>query len=188
MELQKRGYKMLVLVGPSASGKTEVAKLLISKYHMRKLVTYTSRSVRVGEVDGRDYHFIGVREFERRIEANFFLEYVNYNGNYYGTAKVDLDSDKVLIVEPDGLKAYCRLAKDRIKICYLRCPPVVREERMRRRGDAEASISKRLENDDVIFNPHIEALADWVIDSVDISVSDMTELIFNLYAHYIKDE
>ena len=59
---------MLVLVGPSASGKTEATKLLIEKYNLKKLVTYTTRKIRVNEVNGKDYHFISVDEFKQKIQ------------------------------------------------------------------------------------------------------------------------
>ena len=81
---------MLVIVGPSASGKTQIVQELIKTYHMEKLVTYTSRAPRVNEVEGRDYHFISKDDFEEKIKNNFFIEYVNYNNNYYGTSFSDL--------------------------------------------------------------------------------------------------
>ena len=54
---------MLILIGPSASGKTEVAKLLAKKYNITKIVTYTTRAPRVNEVNGVDYNFVSVEEF-----------------------------------------------------------------------------------------------------------------------------
>ena len=107
---------MLILVGPSASGKTEVVKKLISEHGMKKLVTYTSRSMRVGEINHVDYHFLERADFEGKIKEGFFLEYVEYNGNYYGTSFEGLDADKVVILEPSGLKHYIREAKELIKI------------------------------------------------------------------------
>ena len=72
---------MLILIGPSASGKTEVAKILISKYGMQRLVTYTTRKMRTGEIGGRDYHFVTVEEFLNLSEGEF-VETTFYNGNY----------------------------------------------------------------------------------------------------------
>ena len=78
---------MLILIGPSASGKTEVAKLLAKKYNITKIVTYTTRTPRVNEVNGVDYNFVSVEEFAKLTEENFFVETTYYNSNYYGTAK-----------------------------------------------------------------------------------------------------
>ena len=67
---------MLVIVGPSASGKTQMVQELIKKYKMEKLVTYTTRAMRVGEVNGKDYHFISVEEFEENgiVFKSFFAK------------------------------------------------------------------------------------------------------------------
>lgn len=176
---------MLILVGPSASGKTEAAKLLISKYNMKKLVTYTSRSMRQNEVQGIDYHFISVADFEQKISENFFIEYVNYNGNYYGTSREGLDSDKVVILEPTGLKHYLEAASDIVKICYLRCPKEIRHQRMIARGDSVDVIAKRINSDDIVFSEEIENLATWVINGYGETVEEVALRIYNLYKEYM---
>ena len=84
---------MLILVGPSASGKTQIVKILREKYGLNKMVTYTSRTMRPGEKEGIDYFFLTKEEFEKRINEGFFIEYVVYNGNYYGTALSHVSSD-----------------------------------------------------------------------------------------------
>ena len=78
---------MLILIGASASGKTEVAKLLAKKYNITKIVTYTTRQPRIHEVNGVDYNFVSVDEFARLTSLNFFVETTYYNSNYYGTAR-----------------------------------------------------------------------------------------------------
>ena len=176
---------MLILVGPSASGKTEATKILIEKYNLKKLVTYTTRSMRVHEVNGKDYHFITKEEFINKINQNFFLEYVEYNGNYYGTSKEDLSSDKVVILEPAGVKTYVQKAKELIKICYLKTSIEYRLKRMIARLDDPKEIEKRNKNDDLIFNEELEQIADWVIDSNDISLDDLTLQIYQLYKPFI---
>ena len=74
---------MLVLVGPSASGKSAIVKCLTKKYGLEKFITCTTRSMRVGEVDNVDYHFLTQDEFSKLYENNEFIETVYYNGNYY---------------------------------------------------------------------------------------------------------
>lgn len=175
---------MLILIGPSASGKTEAVKILIKNYSMNKLVTYTSRKPRIHEIDGVDYHFLSKEEFLKRIEDGFFIEYVEYNGNFYGTSFQDLSSDKVVILEPSGVLTYLKKAKDLVKVCYLRTPISTRLERMKMRGDEEEAITQRIANDDLIFNEEIEKHADWIVDSVGISIEDMSEKIYRLYEPY----
>ena len=176
---------MLILVGPSASGKTEAVKKLIDKYGMKKLVTYTTRHMRTNEKRGIDYNFISKEEFQEKIKQEFFLEYVFYNDNYYGTALEDLASNKVVILEPNGVKAYLKNVPNLIKICYLRTPLEYRLKRMIERGDPIDQINKRIESDDEIFNEELEKIADWTIDSNDISIDDMTDAIYRLYEPYL---
>lgn len=178
---------MLILVGPSASGKTEVVKLLISKYGMKKLVTYTSRSMRIGEINHVDYHFLERSDFEEKIKNNFFLEYVEYNGNYYGTSYEGLDADKVVILEPSGLKHYIREAREKIKICYITCCKEIREERMIKRGDSKENIEKRLVNDDIVFSNELNDLADWVIVDEKYTLLELTDIVYNLYKDYLNE-
>ena len=179
---------MLVLVGPSASGKTEVAKYLIKNYGMRKLVTYTTRPMRVGEVEGVDYHFVNHDFFLEKIPQNFFLETVEYNNQFYGTAFEDLAPDKVVILEPNGVKNYLAKVPKEIKICYLKTPIEYRYKRMLARGDDEESIQKRLAGDDAIFTSELETLADWTILSDDISVGEMAEWIYQKYQPNLKSK
>lgn len=178
---------MLILVGPSASGKTEVVKLLISKYGMKKLVTYTSRSMRIGEINHVDYHFLERSDFEEKIKNNFFLEYVEYNGNYYGTSYEGLDADKVVILEPSGLKHYIREAREKIKICYITCCKATREQRMIKRGDSKENIEKRLVNDDIVFRNELNDLADWVIIDEKYTLLELTDIVYNLYKDYLNE-
>ena len=97
---------MIILIGPSASGKTEIAKKLISTFGYKKFVTTTTRNKRVGETDGIDYYFISVDEFKENLANNKFIETTIYNNNYYGSYKSEMGDNKVLIVEPNGLKAF----------------------------------------------------------------------------------
>ena len=70
---------MLVLVGPSASGKSAIVKYLMKNYGLEKFITCTTRPLRVGEVNGVDYYFLTNDEFSKYYEANQFIETVFYN-------------------------------------------------------------------------------------------------------------
>ena len=67
----------IVLVGHIASGKTCVAKAL-EKRGYRRIVTYTTRPPREGEIDGKDYHFITEKEFKEKQDKGFFAESTGY--------------------------------------------------------------------------------------------------------------
>lgn len=178
---------MLVIVGPSASGKTQIVQELIKTYHMEKLVTYTSRAPRVNEVEGRDYHFISKDDFEEKIKNNFFIEYVNYNNNYYGTSFSDLGENKVVILEPSGLKHYITHARNEVVIVYLKCSKEVLRLRMLKRLDKEGDIKVRLNSDDLVFNEEVMKLADKVIDTTPSNIYDDAKKIYEYYKK-VKNE
>lgn len=90
---------MIVLTGPSASGKTSIVIKLVKNYGYSKVITTTTRSPRVGEMDGVDYHFVSVIKFLKDKKNNEFIETIFYNGNYYGTTRSEISGKKVLIVD-----------------------------------------------------------------------------------------
>ena len=176
---------MLVIIGPSASGKTQIVNSLIQFYKMKKMVTYTTRPIRNQEVNGIDYYFIKKEEFLKKITNNFFLEYVSYNGYYYGTANNELSSDKVVIVVKEGLKAYLQKAKEQIKIVFIRCSKPIRRLRMMERNDDLECIHTRLIHDDEIFDDEVRELADLIIDTSNSNVYDDAKKIYEFYKKYI---
>lgn len=177
---------MLILVGPSASGKTQIVKILREKYGLNKMVTYTTRTMRQGEVEGIDYFFLTKEEFEKRINDGFFIEYVVYNGNYYGTSLSQVSSDKVVILEPTGLKHYINKIRSEVKVAFLRCSKEIVRIRMQERGDHLEVIEKRLLLDEQVFNKDVMKLADWIIDTSASNIYANAEEIYLLYKDYIK--
>ena len=97
---------MIVITGPSASGKTATCLYLQEHFGIRKVVTHTTRAMRVGEKNDVDYHFVTKEEFMRMKENDEFVETVFYNGNYYGTSRKEVRIDKCMAVELEGAKTY----------------------------------------------------------------------------------
>ena len=106
---------IVVLVGESASGKSTIAKILEQEQPtFSKVVTYTTRPMRDGEVDGVDYNFISNEKFNELIEQGFFVEHASYRDWQYGTAiNFNQDEDKVIILTPAGARAFRHYVKDR---------------------------------------------------------------------------
>lgn len=179
---------MLILVGPSASGKTQILQVLIKEYGMEKLVTYTTRKMRANEVEGRDYHFISLEEFQRKIKNNFFFEYVLYNGNYYGTAKNDLADHKAVILEPQGLQKYLDEARDKVTVLVIRCSKEILRIRMLNRGDDIETIKARLISDSVIFSKDLYTKADYVIDSSASNIYSDAKTIYQYYQKALRNK
>jgi len=83
----RRGL-MLVLSSPSGAGKTTLTRKLLDKDKGVALsVSVTTRAMRPGEKDGRDYHFVNRRQFDAMVEKNELLEWAEVFDNYYGTPK-----------------------------------------------------------------------------------------------------
>lgn len=177
---------MLILIGPSASGKTEVAKLLASRYNITKIVTYTTRKPRIHEINGVDYHFVSVEEFARLTEQNFFVETTYYNSNYYGTAKKDIKDDKCIILDPNGLKSFLALKDERIISMYLNSEEEIRYQRMIKRNDSEEDAKRRLINDRIAFNDSNLQGITFVVDSDNITLDELTNKIHNLYVNILR--
>lgn len=79
--------KMVVISGPSGAGKSTVCRKILEDPRMEFSVSATTRPMREGEVEGRDYHFLSREEFRDLIEKGEFIEYAHVFGNLYGTLR-----------------------------------------------------------------------------------------------------
>lgn len=177
---------MIVLSGASASGKTEVAKMLASKYGIVKVITTTTRPMRVGEVNGRDYFFVSKDQFEEMIRNDEFVEFTIYNGNYYGSTKSQIGPNKCIVIDPQGLKSYSELDNKEIITFFLNAEENTRLYRMIQRGDSQDDAYKRIKNDKHVFNPSKLAKVDYKIDSETQTVEQVADEIYRLYKEEMK--
>lgn len=85
--------KCVIFSAPSGAGKTTIVHFLLNqKIGLEFSVSACSRSPRKNEVDGRDYHFLGVEGFKKKISEDAFVEWEEvYEDNFYGTLKSELD-------------------------------------------------------------------------------------------------
>ena len=178
---------MLVLVGPSASGKSAIVKCLTKKYGLVKFITCTTRAIRVGEVDGVDYHFLTQDEFFKLYDNDEFIETVYYNGNYYGTLKREVNDNKVVILEPQGLNNFVSKI-DSIFAVFLQTDEEVMKQRMIGRGDNMLEINKRLENDRILFSKEQLSQIDFTINTTSLSVEEISEKIYEKYQEFFKSK
>ncbi len=88
--LHRRGL-MFILSSPSGAGKTTIARMLLEHdAEIRLSVSATTRPMRPGEVDGRDYHFVSQQEFDRMVAEDEFYEWAHVFGHSYGTPKAHI--------------------------------------------------------------------------------------------------
>ena len=180
---------MIILTGPSASGKTAVCLYLQEHFDIKKVVTHTTREKRVGEIDGVDYHFVSVDEFEKLKKEGYFIETVKFNNNYYGTSKKEVKFDKCLAVEFNGAQTYASLKNKEIVIFYLKLSEELRKKRMMSRGDPEEKINSRIINDREAFtlNEYITKIIDEEVDTEKLDIKESAEFIIKRYKEILKE-
>ena len=85
--------KAIILSGPSGVGKNTLGDFLLARFpQLAYSVSATTRKIRTGEKEGKDYYYISVPEFENKIQNNELLEWQEvYEETYYGTLKSELD-------------------------------------------------------------------------------------------------
>ena len=144
--------KLFVISGPSGSGKTTlVTRVLSNVENLRFSISYTTRSMRAGEVRGEHYEFVPREEFQGMIERDFFAEWAEVHGNFYGTPRADIQKwietgvDVILDIDVQGAKRLRGVFDDAVFIFVV--PPSIEilEQRLRdRKSEQDRDISIRL--------------------------------------------
>ena len=151
--LARRGL-MFILSSPSGAGKTTIARQLLAEVEgIGMSVSVTTRAMRPGEVDGRDYHFVDQDAFDAMVENGEFLEWAKVFGNCYGTPKAQIKTglkagqDFLFDIDWQGTQQlYQRMETDVVRVFLLPPSIVELEQRLRSRGtDSDAVIAARME-------------------------------------------
>ncbi len=143
----KEKGNLIVISGPSGSGKGTIIKELLSINKKLWLsISMTTRNIRPGDIPNESYYFLTREEFESRIKEDKFLEYAEYNGNYYGTPKDKIEDylnkgiDVILEIEIQGALKIKEKVKDAIFIFIM--PPSLKELKRRLIGRNTETIDK----------------------------------------------
>ena len=176
---------MILLVGASASGKTVTALNLQNKYGLVKAITTTTREKRVGETNGVEYFFVTKKEFEKRLKDNKFVEHSLYNNNYYGCGIDQVSDNKIVVLDPNGLHSFLKLKNKNIVSFHLIADEKTREARMIERGDKKENIEQRLKNDVIDFSLDKIGKVDFVIDTQNKTIDEVSDIIYKLYKEKI---
>lgn len=179
MKLNERGL-LVVLSGPSGVGKGTVRKALfaLGGEDYTYSISMTTRPMRPGEVNGRDYFFVTEEEFKKKIEEGGFLEYNYFCGHYYGTPleqvenALDQGKELILEIEVNG----CRQVKEKMMdaVTIFIVPPTKETlyERLKKRGtESDYQIQDRIKKanaefglayqyDYIVVNDSVENAAD----------------------------
>lgn len=151
----RRGV-LFIVSSPSGGGKTTVIKkamdeLMAGGIRSHFSVSHTTRAPRPSERDGIDYHFVDREAFERMAAGGEFLEWAEYAGNLYGTARAEVEGrlsmgiDVFLDIEVQGANQVKTLIPEVVKIFIYPPSYDVLKQRLERRGqDSEEAIRRRL--------------------------------------------
>ena len=146
--------KVMVFSAPSGAGKTTIVTHLLKTFNKLEFsVSATSRSPRGQEVDGKDYYFLSVKEFKKRIKNGEFVEYEEvYPGSFYGTLKSEVEriwaKGNVIMFDVDvkGGVSIKKIFGEKAFTVFIMPPSLeVMEKRLRARGtDSEEAIKTRV--------------------------------------------
>ena len=185
----KKG-RLFIISAPSGAGKTTIANTVIGKigheFPLSKVITYTSRSPRKGEVQGQDYCFLSKKDFSERRDEGFFLETTEYNGQWYGSPQSiisDLDDGKsfIIITDINGAKSIAERIHQAVLIWLAPPSHEVLRKRLTNRGtESSDEIEKRIAlsreemdqvSNDNFFEYHV------INDSFDLASHELCQII-----------
>jgi guanylate kinase len=146
--------KLVVVCSPSGGGKgTLIRRALKTVPNLGYSVSFTTRSPRTGEIEGRHYFFVSVEDFNRMIERGEFLEWAVVHGNLYGTSlaqverELETGRDIILEIDVQGAQSVRNQVSDAISIFILPPSFEVLKARLTARGSESADdLDLRLKN------------------------------------------
>ena len=154
MAKEKRGM-MFVLSSPSGAGKTTLTKKIAeNNKNFTISISHTTRKPRSNEINGRDYKFVSVQEFNTLVKENNFFEYANIFDNYYGTLKkpvlelLSLGRDVLFDIDWQGTQQLKRI-KSLSLVTFFILPPniqALKKRLLNRHKGQEELIEKRMDN------------------------------------------
>ena len=139
--------KIYCFVGPSGSGKTTLANYCTS-IGIKEIVSSTSRKARNNEVEGKDYYFVDKSDFN----TDDYIEYSEYAGMLHGLKKEEVETklsqyqELCVVLDLNGVQALKKLYPKQVVSIALVIDIDTSIDRMKKRGDSQESIQRRIEN------------------------------------------
>ncbi len=173
---------IIIFSGPSGVGKSTIINELLNHKSLYFSVSHTTRQIRSNEVDGKDYFFIDVKEFQDLIDKNYFIEYEKYGTDFYGTSKQQLNNEHditVLDLEVNGASKLLAENDNFIGI-FIDIDDDELIKRLKDRGHNDDFINKRMDLATTQRSKIHEF--DYVVDNKDINttISNILNIIYNL--------
>lgn len=187
---------IVILIGKCASGKDTLLKELTQNNAMNKIVSYTTRPKRVGEVNGIDYNFVSEQTFFELMQKGKFFQTRQYDtlddtGTatvwYYGSELVNPESrvPYITIVDVQGARDYISAyGKENVFVVYVDASDDVRRRRAEVRGNfIESEWERRLQDDNDRFD--LNNFRD-IIDLTVLNEGDIRDSIFEIVYEYMN--
>lgn len=176
--------RLIVFSAPSGCGKGTMLAEILKNGSFRTAVSATTRNPREGETDGISYHFLSREDFDRKADADEFLEHAEYCGNCYGTLKSEVDPyleqgiDVILEIEVQGAMKIREIRPNALFVFI--APPSVKElrRRLKKRGtEADNIIEERVSK--ASYEIKLAENYDYVIvnDALEDAVNDFFAVI-----------
>ena len=181
--------KLIVISAPSGAGKTSIVHQLLNDIpELSFSVSASSRERRKNELHGKDYYFLGIDGFHKKIKENAFLEWEQvYKNQYYGTLKSEIEmiwsEGKTVIVDVDvvgGLNIKQQYPKECLSIFIM--PPsleILAERLIDRGSESDVSLKKRLDKakEEISKNKQFDTVI--LNDDFEIACEQTKEVITN---------
>ena len=147
--------KIIIISSPSGAGKTTIVRRLLERHpDFVFSISATTRPLRNGEVNGKDYYFLTEDEFKHKIAANEFAEWEEvYKGKFYGTLKSEIEriwtnsNTGIFDIDVKGALSLKRVYKAQALTIFIAPPSfAVLEERLKKRGtEGPDALKERIE-------------------------------------------
>ncbi len=181
---------LIIISGPSGSGKSTLVRELLKEKSLplELAISATTRKIRAGEKDGKDYYFWDKEKFQNEVSNQAFLEWAEVYGNFYGTLKAEVEARRsrgagvVLEIDVQGA-GQIRKSGD-VSLSVFIMPPdwSACELRLRARGtETEETIAKRLSSSKNELDRSQEYDFKVVNDDLDKAVASLKLLVNPLF-------
>jgi len=182
---------LYIFSAPSGAGKTSLVKALLEQTPgIEVSVSHTTRAPRPDEENGRHYHFTDTPSFEGMVEAGAFLEHAKVFDNYYGTARMSVDTpmqqgqDVILEIDWQGAEQIRRCYPEAVSVFILPPSKAALRERLQGRGqDPEAVIERRMRDAVNEMSHYVEF--DYLIinDDFEVALQELRSIVIAQRLH-----
>lgn len=189
MKEKKVAGRLFVVSAPSGAGKTtlvtKVIEQLTPQYGVKRVVTYTSKQPRPGDVNGFDYHFITEEDFKAKIAANYFVEHSTVYGAYYGFPRFVVEeiyqgANYIVIVDRAGAASLKTYIKEAVLVWIKPPDKAALAARLAHRGqDSAETIAFRLGIAETELTTEAEHFFDHIVinDDLEQAIAELAGLI-----------